>query len=83
VQRTSVEAVGKDPAALSEAVVGEDPAALGKAPAVNPPVVTEEVSKAPTVDSMAVGKAIAVQAWRRSRSEHTGGGEMIVAKVRV
>jgi hypothetical protein len=31
VGRTSVEAVGEDLAALSEAVVGEDPAVLGEA----------------------------------------------------
>jgi hypothetical protein len=31
----------------------------------------------------AVGEASAVQVWRRSGSGLTGGGEMIVAKVRI
>jgi hypothetical protein len=35
------------------------------------------------VYSVAVDGATVVQAWRRLRSEHTGGGEMIVARVRV
>jgi hypothetical protein len=39
--------------------------------------------EAPVVDSTVVVEAMAVQAWRRSRSERAGGGEMIVVRVRV
>jgi hypothetical protein len=45
--------------------------------------IGEAVGEALTVDPMTVGEATTVQAWRRSRSERTGGREMIVAKVRV
>jgi hypothetical protein len=45
--------------------------------------VGEAVSEAPVVDPTVVGDAMAVQAWRRLRSGHASGGEIIVARVRV
>jgi hypothetical protein len=83
VERTSMKAVGEDPAALSEAVVGEDSAALGEAPMADPATVGEAVGEDPAVDPTAIGEAMVVQAWRRSRSRCASGGEMIVARVRV
>jgi hypothetical protein len=44
---------------------------------MDPMVIGEAICEAPTVDPLAV------QAWRWPRSEHAGGGEMIVASVRV
>jgi hypothetical protein len=41
----------------------------------------QAVDEAP--DPMAVDEATMVQAWRRSRSGRAGGGEMIVARVRI
>jgi hypothetical protein len=43
--------------------------------------VGEAVGKAPTVDMTAVGKALVMHERRWSRSGHTGGEEMIVARV--
>jgi hypothetical protein len=45
--------------------------------------VDEAIGEALMVDPMAVGEVTAVQVWRRSRSGRTGGGEIIVARVRV
>jgi hypothetical protein len=43
----------------------------------------QAIGEASAVDPMAVGEVPVVQAWRRSRSACVGGGEMIVARVRV
>jgi hypothetical protein len=99
VGRTStvVEAIGEDPVVHGEVVVSEDPVAVGEDPsAVSGKVgmeadveeVGEPVDEAPVVDPMAVSEVAVVdptmvQASRRSRSECVGGGEMIVARVRV
>jgi hypothetical protein len=56
---------------------------VGEALAVDPVVVGEAVSGVPVMDPTTVGEATVVQAWRWSRSGHAGGGEMIVARVRV
>jgi hypothetical protein len=78
----AVEAVGEDPTAL-----GKDSAALGEAAVteatVDPAGDREAVGEVSKVDPTTVGEAIVVQAWRQSRSERAGGGEMIVAMVRV
>jgi hypothetical protein len=84
VGRTStvVEVVGEDPAALGEAVVSEDPTMVGGDPVAIAEADVEE-ERACSVVSAAVSEAPVVQAWRRLRSGCAGGGEIIIASVRV
>jgi hypothetical protein len=60
-----------------------DPAVVGEALVVDPAGGRGGSRKASVVDPTAVSEATTVQAWRRSRIGRMGGGEMIVARVRV
>jgi hypothetical protein len=60
-----------------------DLAVVGEALVVDPAGGRGGSRKASMVDPTAVSEATAVQVWRWSRIERTGGGEMIVARVRV
>jgi hypothetical protein len=50
---------------------------------VDSAAVGEAIDEAHVVDTTVVSEAPVVQEWRRSRSRHVGGREMLVIRVRV
>jgi hypothetical protein len=79
------EVCGVDPVAVREAI-GEawnQRQSRSEAPLMDSAVAQEAFDEDPAMDLTAVGKAMAMQAWRRSMSGCTSGREMILARVRV